>query len=356
MASCSFDSIDFQDADPLAKRAMDLMSKYRVPPSPDNFSIWFRYAARSSAHLNKTIDVLIGNKRAFDEPTNRDLVRIYLLGDQQADLSERIQKLVHSARDLLTSAIDDQKAQIKTLHDVSTRAGQADPKSLIASLLEELLKATSRAKTLEIGFNNTSQELDKMKETLARSDQSAKTDPLTGLANRRGLEEKLHAAQINAMERGDALSILLIDIDHFKRFNDAYGHQVGDQVLRLTAGMFRQQLRDCDFAARYGGEELMGVLEDADLKATQVIAERIRVAVSERRMRKRSTGEDLGAITVSIGVAEFQPGESINDLIERADRALYHAKHAGRNQTATELDLEEEMAAQHPSKAFVRIG
>jgi diguanylate cyclase len=345
MASCSFDSIDFDYADSLAKQAMDLMSKYRVPPSPDNFSIWFRYAARSSAELNKTIDVLIGNRRPFDEATNRDLVRIYLLGDQQGDLSDKIRKLVHSARDLLTSAIDDQKAQIKTLHDVSIRADQADPKFLIGNLLDELLKATSRAKTLEIGFVKTSHELDKMRETLARSDQSAKTDPLTGLANRRGLDEKLHAAQIRAMERGDALSILLVDIDHFKRFNDTYGHRVGDQVLRLTAGMFRQQLRHSDFAARYGGEELIGVLEDADLKTTQAIAERIRVAVCERKVRKRSTGEDLGAITVSIGVAEFQPGESVTDLIERADRALYCAKHAGRNRTATELDLEGDQAA-----------
>jgi len=345
MASCSFDSIDFDYADSLAKQAMDLMSKYRVPPSPDNFSIWFRYAARSSAELNKTIDVLIGNRRPFDEATNRDLVRIYLLGDQQGDLSDKIRKLVHSARDLLTSAIDDQKVQIKTLHDVSIRADQADPKFLIGNLLDELLKATSRAKTLEISFVKTSHELDKMRETLARSDQSAKTDPLTGLANRRGLDEKLHAAQIRAMERGDALSILLVDIDHFKRFNDTYGHRVGDQVLRLTAGMFRQQLRHSDFAARYGGEELIGVLEDADLKTTQAIAERIRVAVCERKVRKRSTGEDLGAITVSIGVAEFQPGESVTDLIERADRALYCAKHAGRNRTATELDLEGDQAA-----------
>jgi diguanylate cyclase len=345
MASCSFDSIDFDYATSPAKQATNLMSTHRVRPTPDNFSVWFRYAAGTSPELNKTIDVLIGNKRGFDAATNRDLVRIFLLGNQQADLSDKLRKLVSTAKDLLTSAIDDQKAQIKTLHDVSTRADQADPKSLIGKLLDELLKATSRAKTLEVSFNKASQELDKMRETLARSDQNAKTDPLTGLANRRGLDEKLHTAQIKTMERGDPLSVLLIDIDHFKRFNDTYGHQVGDQVLRLTAGMFKQQLRDGDFAARYGGEELMGVLEDADLKATKAIAERIRLTISERKMRKRSTGEELGAITVSIGVAEFQPGESVSDLIERADRALYHAKHAGRNRTATELDLEGDLAA-----------
>jgi diguanylate cyclase len=147
------------------------------------------------------------------------------------------------------------------------------------------------------------------------------------------------------METGGALSVLLIDIDYFKQFNDTYGHQVGDQVLRLTAGVFRDLLREADFAARYGGEELIGVLEGASLKTARDIAERIRVTVAERKMRKRSTGEELGAITVSIGVAEFQPGESIGDLVERADRALYQAKRSGRNRTATELDLEDDLAA-----------
>jgi len=345
MALGIFDSLDLDYAGSLARQAMDLMSQHRIPPSPDNFSIWFQYVARSSTELNRTIDVLIGNGKTFDDVINRDLVRTYLIGGQQANLSDKIGGLVSSAKELLASAIDDQNTQIKTLQDVSTQAEIADPKALIGSLLDELLKATSRAKNLEIGFDKTSQELDELRETLAQSDRSAKTDPLTGLANRRALDEVLYAAQIKAMETGGALSVLLVDIDYFKQFNDTYGHQVGDQVLRLTAGVFRDLLREADFAARYGGEELIGVLEGAELKTARDVAERIRATVSERKMRKRSTGEELGAITVSIGVAEFQPGESIGDLVERADRALYQAKRSGRNRTATELDLEDDLAA-----------
>jgi diguanylate cyclase len=345
MALRIFDSLELDYAGSLARRAMDLMSQHRIPPSPDNFSIWFQYVARSSSELNRTIDVLIGNRKTFDEATNRDLVRTYLIGDEQSNLSDKIRGLVSSAKELLASAIDDQNTQIKTLQDVSTQAEIADPKALIGSLLDELLKATSRAKTLEIGFNRTSEELDIVRETLAQSDRSARTDPLTGLANRRGLDEMLYAAQIKAMETGSALSVLLIDIDYFKQFNDTYGHQVGDQVLRLTAGVFRELLREADRAARYGGEELIGVLDGSDLKTARAVAERIRATVSERKMRKRSTGEVLGAITVSIGVAEFQPGESIGELVERADRALYQAKRLGRNRTVTELDLDDDLAA-----------
>lgn len=321
------------------------MSRHGVPPNPDNFSIWFRYAARSSAELNKTIDVLISNRKTFDEQTNRDLVSICLLGGHRADLSDTVRDLVNSARGMLTSAIDDQNAHILALEGFAVQASEDDPKSMISKLVDELLKASSRATTLEAGFARTSRELDKVRESLARSDQSARTDALTGLSNRRGLDEELRAAQVRAMESGSPLSVLLMDIDHFKRFNDTYGHQVGDQVLRLAAGVFKEQLRDSDFPARYGGEEMIGVLENTKLDAARAIAERIRRKISERKMTKRSTGEGLGIISVSIGVAEFRPGEPIGDLIERADRALYQAKRTGRNRTVTETEIADDVAA-----------
>lgn len=344
-ALSSFDSIDLNYAVSLSKQALEYMSRHGVPPSPDNFAIWFRYAARSSAELNKTIDVLIGNRKTFDEQTNRDLVRIYLLGDQHADLSNKIRDLVNSARTLVTGAIDDQNAHISALKGFSAQASQGDPKVLISKLVDELLKATSRATSLKSNFVKTSQELDQVRETLARSDKSARTDSLTGLSNRRGLDEQMKVAQIRAMETGKPLSIMLVDIDHFKRFNDTYGHQIGDQVLRLVSGVFKEQLREDDFPARYGGEEMIGVLENTKLETARAIAERVRNKISERKMTKRSTGEELGKLSVSIGVAEFQPGESVGDLIERADRALYQAKRTGRNRTVAETELEDDIAA-----------
>lgn len=342
----SYDSIDFDYAVSLSKQALDNMSKYAVPPSPNNFAIWFRYAARSSADLNKMIDVLISNGRRFDEHTNRELVRLYLLGDQPADASGRVRGLVDSARMLLKSAIDDQHAHISTLEAFSAQAGQQDdPRAIIGRLVDELLKATSRAVSLETNFVKASQELDQVRETLARSDKNAKTDALTGLPNRRALDEQMKAAQVTAMERGSALSVLIVDVDHFKRFNDTYGHQIGDQVLRLVAGTFRDGLRDSDFAARYGGEEMVGLLENTELETALAIAERVRRKISERKMTKRSTGEELGLISVSIGVAQFRPGEAIGSLVERADRALYQAKRTGRNRTVTEAEIEDDIAA-----------
>jgi diguanylate cyclase len=146
------------------------------------------------------------------------------------------------------------------------------------------------------------------------------------------------------MEKGEPLSVLLIDIDHFKKINDTYGHGVGDQVLRLMASVLRERLRETDLPARYGGEELIAVLPGADLATCAAVAERIRRLISECRITRRSTSELLPSITVSIGVGQFQFGESMADLIDRCDRALYLAKRDGRDRVVTEEELGRELA------------
>ena len=215
---------------------------------------------------------------------------------------------------------------------------------LIETLMNELAKAATRASKLEAGFAEKSRELDMIRESLSQSEERARTDTLTGLPNRRALEEFFRAAQAESMEKGQPLSALLIDIDHFKRFNDSFGHGVGDQVLRLVAKALRERVREIDLPARYGGEELIAVLPDTDLAGCAVVAERIRRALSECKITRRSTGQELPGITVSIGVGQFQFGESMEDLIERCDRALYQAKRTGRNRVVTEQELEPEPA------------
>jgi diguanylate cyclase len=224
-----------------------------------------------------------------------------------------------------------------------TEAG-VDPRSLVESLMNELAKAASRAVKLEASFDEKTRELDAIRDSLNKSEERAKTDTLTGLPNRRALDEFLRKAQMAAMETGETLSILLIDIDHFKRFNDNFGHAIGDQVLRLVANALRERVREIDLPARYGGEELIAVLPGADLAACKAVAERIRRSISERQITRRSTGEIIPGITVSIGVGQFQFGEAMADLIDRCDRALYLAKKKGRNRVVSEKELNQEMA------------
>jgi diguanylate cyclase len=347
----ALDELDFEYATAIAEKAMRSMSQHRVPPTPNNFHTWFKYSIGTSKDLKRAIDILVGNKRKFDTTTNQDLFAAYV-GPRPADetdlnnVSQQLHSVMASAKQFLTVAIADNRSQIRAISDVADQSDvEVDPKSLIENLMNELAKAATRATKLETSFVESTRELDAIRDSLNKSEERAKTDTLTDLPNRRALDEFFRKAQIAAMEQGEPLSVLLIDIDHFKTFNDNFGHGVGDQVLRLMANVLRERLRDVDLPARYGGEELIAVLPGADLANCEAVAERIRRSISECRITRRSTGEILPSITVSIGVGQFQLGESMADLIERCDRALYLAKRTGRNRVVTENELDCQLQA-----------
>jgi diguanylate cyclase len=348
--SNEFDQEDFDHATTIADRANRLMSLHAVPPTPNNFSVWFNYATGRLPALKKTIDILVANKQRFDSATNRDLYDTYVdprpeLG-VAADFPEQLQGVISSAREFLAAAISDNRTQIEALGEVTSECRAVnDPRPIIEKLVKELSDATTRASGLETNFLKTSEELDQIRDSLKLAELHSNTDALTGLANRRSLEAFLRSAQIAAMETGEPLGILMIDIDHFKKFNDSYGHQVGDQVLRLVARVLQDHVCEGDLAARYGGEELTAVLPGASLEICADVAERFRRRISEARLTRRTTGEEIASVTVSIGVAQFRLAESAEVLIERGDRALYQAKRSGRNRTITESDLEDKIAA-----------
>ncbi len=344
------DDIDFDYATTIADRANGFMAQHRVPPTPDNFAVWYYYAMGGSIALKKTIDVLIANKRKFDSVISRDLyftyVKPHLDPAPSEDFPEQLHGVIESAKEFLSTAISDNRAQMENLGEVTSECQTtADPRSIIEKLLMELSNATSRSSALEANFLRTTKDLDQIRSSLKLAEQHSNTDPLTGLNNRRSLEAFLRNAQITAMEAGTPLSIMMIDIDHFKKFNDSYGHQVGDQVLRLVGRVLQESVRECDLAARYGGEELIAVVPGAALDACAEVAERIRRRIGEARLTRRTTGEDISSVTVSIGVAQFRMAESADGLIERCDRALYQAKRSGRNCTARESSVDDEIAA-----------
>jgi diguanylate cyclase len=349
MAGQPIGDMDVEYATTIADRAIRLMSQQAVPATPTNFAVWFEYSLGSSLALRKTIDILIAGKRKFDAATNHELYITYVApqsgGDPLGDLPEQLSGLIATAQQFLNTAVSDNQNHIKALGEVSEAAAGSDPRTIIAKLVDELSKATARAAKLEANFAATSEELDSIRDSLKAAEQRSNTDALTGLANRHSMDEFLRLAQIAAMEKDEPLSVFLIDIDHFKKFNDDYGHQVGDQVLRLVAKVLQEGVREVDLAARYGGEELIAVLPGADLEACTAVAERIRRRIAEAKLTRRATGKEIGSITVSIGVAQFRLAESAEAMIERCDRGLYQAKRLGRNRTVTETELEPEAGA-----------
>lgn len=157
-------------------------------------------------------------------------------------------------------------------------------------------------------------------------------DPLTGIKNRKTFDATIRDKFVEARKQGTPLTLVLADIDHFKSFNDQWGHQTGDQVLRLVAEVMNANVKGKDVLARFGGEEFAVILPETSLANAAMLANRIRRAVEARRLKKRRTGEDLGVITMSMGVALATPNDDVENFIERADQCLYLAKGRGRNQ------------------------
>jgi two-component system, cell cycle response regulator len=168
---------------------------------------------------------------------------------------------------------------------------------------------------------------DQLQERNAELDRISRTDALTGLYNRRHLEERLQEVDSAAIRHNHALAVLMLDIDHFKRINDAEGHQGGDEVLREITCRFKQEVRGEDVLGRWGGEEFLVILAQTDITGVNPLAERIRMAVADQPF---VLGDHQRVVTISAGCAAGPPGD-IDALIRRADAALYHAKKAGRN-------------------------
>jgi len=155
-------------------------------------------------------------------------------------------------------------------------------------------------------------------------------DPLTGLYNRRYMEESLERELRRSMRKKSPLGVMMLDVDHFKHFNDTFGHEAGDSVLQTMAKLFRSQLRGEDVVCRYGGEEFTVILPEASLEATRQRAEQLREAV--KHVVPSFRGESLEAVTLSIGVASFpENGNTGEALLRTADAALYQAKQQGRD-------------------------
>ena len=181
-------------------------------------------------------------------------------------------------------------------------------------------------------------EMTELRTQVDRLSRDSRTDALTGVANRRAFDDAMRRLTKEAAENADSLCLVMVDIDHFKAFNDEHGHLTGDRVLRFVAQEMEQCVKGRDMLARYGGEEFAVLLPSTPLDGAVMLAESIRAIIEAQRVRNES-GEDLPKVTISLGVASYNADEDIAGFIERADACLYASKENGRNCVTSELDL-----------------
>ncbi len=325
----------------LARRAIAAMEKHKVWPTALNFELWSHYVAAQDSPLAAEINLLIEAGEPFTESVGEKLAERFL---PKARLSGEILE----AGDALTKELDSVSRAIESARSSSEEYGQqlasaseslaGEDTGKIKAMVETLTQATQRVRqenaTLESQLADTTAEVSRLREHLEQTRLDAMTDGLTSLANRKAFDEALERACATAEETGEALSLALIDIDHFKLFNDTWGHQTGDQVLRYVASVIGRAGASPRTAARYGGEEFALIFPGEAAKSALAVLEEIRCEVASRVLKRRSTSEDLGAVTISAGLAERRADEAPAGLIERADAALYASKRGGRNRTS----------------------
>ena len=326
-------SVSYADA------ARQKMAEHDLPPTPINYSVWYAYYSNSVPGLKQMLDVLISNKRVITEELCSELYEHYFShmddGLVIQDAGMRLQHEVSRLMKWLDGAsdnADDFGASLKSnMGELGEPEGLRNLRKIMESLLTESRKAHQSNEMLKAKLEESSSEINNLRENLASVQKEALTDALTGIANRKQFDMMLRNQAMHAMEEGHNLCLALVDIDFFKKFNDTYGHQVGDKVLKLVAEMLSSNIKGRDLAARYGGEEFAILLPKTELEDGVALCEQIRISVESKVLRSKHSGEDYGKITISIGVGEFEPGESLDQLINRADECLYRAKDSGRN-------------------------
>jgi diguanylate cyclase len=322
-----------------AEQALSEMARLAIAPSPNHYLIWYSHCSGCYPELSQRLRSMEAQGEKFTELRLAELhERFFGTGRQarlldetchriEATMNHLLAEVAHMARD--TGSYGDR------LETLSSALGPAQPieglRSLIGAILNETRRMLGRSRRIELALARSSQQIEGLRSDLADAQREAYTDGLTGLANRKCFDYELASAVEAARERNETLSLLLADIDHFKRFNDTHGHQVGDQVLRLVAQVFTKSVKGQDLAARYGGEEFVVLLPRTSRDGAAALAEQIRQTVAGNRLRLKANGQYLGSITLSIGCAEYHRDEPISDLVRRADDALYQAKREGRN-------------------------
>ncbi|GAA5645042.1 MULTISPECIES: GGDEF domain-containing protein [Vibrio] len=329
---------EFKKSTANLRKAVPLMMKNHVAATPANYALWYTYVDNAIPQLTVEMDNVLDKLGICPPATNKMLYNNYVATKAEtsiSDLRSNIEVLVHEVSSTMSDTLDDTSAfstmidkkidQLEAAHNGNMSI--EDVMGLVRDLVTESREIRHSTRFLNSQLNTASGEIRRLKEQLAEVQQDALFDSLSSLYNRRAFDEDLEtlcAANQN-------LSLILLDIDHFKGFNDTYGHLFGDTIIKSLARRLQLSCREGITAYRYGGEEFAVIVPNKSLRITRQFAETLRRAIEKLSIKNKRTGDPVGNITASFGVAELEAGESALSLVDRADQQLYEAKHLGRN-------------------------
>ncbi len=340
---------DFERTIQFGEKAIKHLRVHKASAYPKNYELWYTYVAGYNRQLNQALNALIHDHGTISPEVMDQIYEDFLspnrMGDRVEEVNSKFVKEFKVLMGALESASDSTSDFGNSLSSANEELTTATGSEQIKLVVQKLVSATkdmeSKTTSLENSLAASRQQIDTLHETLEAVRTESMTDALTGISNRKQFDQTIEKEITNAQETGEPLALVFGDIDHFKIFNDTYGHQTGDQVLRLVAFSIRETVKGRDLATRYGGEEFAVILPQTKLDAAMIVTDQMRKAIMAKELVKKSSGESLGTITMSFGVSLFRPGETAENLIARADAALYSAKAAGRNRAFSENDVDE---------------
>jgi len=330
-----------------ARKALTLMNENSVDPTPTNYSVWYRYIAGDVKELNKEIDGILSKKFVvITDDVNTYLYNKFILASSREEekaigaTSQNTQNVLSEIMDVIHKFSGDTETYNTQVDKHVTKLSQKITDPTLAAMAKEIISQVAAIRESGVALNTkleaSKQEVVKLKTNLEKITHESTRDFLTGVANRRAFENKLEELTKWAKDENGDLCLLMIDIDHFKKFNDTFGHLIGDEVLKKVGRSLFDSIKGKDFVARYGGEEFAVLLPQTPLASGLIVAENIRKNIAETGLIRKDTGKSIGDVHVSIGVARYRQSDSVALFISRADEALYRSKTGGRNRVTPE--------------------
>jgi len=336
----------FEKAGEHLRSALKYLSETRIPPDPINYTVWYNFVSGKNKKLSDIIKAMLTGEKEITIEDCRKWYESYIINNE----TMKADRIIQDFRQMMTELYRF-ISKSGTIYPEYTASLKAHMEALdgmeniddITDILKHIIKDTETvaASTMEVEnrFQAVQEEVETLRNELRSKNDEATTDPLTGLLNRRGLEDSLGQMIHDANHELSSFSIIMLDIDHFKSINDTYGHLVGDNVLQIVSHLITDSIKGKDIAARFGGEEFLILLPSTPLIGGVMLAEKIRKQFERFKWRNKASNTSIGQIRVSAGVSAYRNGETSESIIQRADKALYYSKENGRNRVTSEKQL-----------------
>ncbi len=334
----------------LGKQVIEGLCSLHIKPTPECYQVWYEHLSNDNHALSRAIsEKSESGQQVSDDFLHSLHTQFFGSGDNDPKVAAALEAIFKevgtiedTARELRTSAQDFNSEVTVLAGEVTNESLSPEAlRSVVGKLAQAVASSVNKNEQLEERLNAATKQIGAMQEEIKEIDDKANTDSLTQVSNRRRFDSFLSQSLLDASVSDQPVSMIICDVDYFKKFNDTWGHQVGDQVLRFVASTLRNNAKGKDLVARYGGEEFAIVLPETPLANARAVAESMRAAIENTKLHKKTTKESLGSITASFGVAEFDGTMSEAELLQFADDALYQAKRNGRNQVVVAKNLQE---------------